>query len=217
MDQLKISPAHTLTVLQEQILICHRCVDAGYLLHANPIAGSRGNNTDRVMLIGQAPGRLSVERQLPFGGPGGGILEQWLTRAGFEPGALRRRIYLTALTRCFPGKHPTGKGDRTPSPPEIALCRPWLEAEFALVNPPMVLLVGKLAIETVLQRKGSLESFVGQLIQQNGRLWLPLPHPSGVSRWLNDPSHQELLRQALVLLSDWRENNFVTSVKRISP
>ena len=84
----------------------------------------------RVMVIGQAPGRITVERGLMFGGPSGAALERWLQRAGFAPGALRREVYLSALTRCDPGRSPTGKGDRKPSPAEVALCRPWLEASW---------------------------------------------------------------------------------------
>ncbi|HKD76100.1 MAG TPA: uracil-DNA glycosylase family protein [Ktedonobacterales bacterium] len=193
-----------LTALQAQIAQCRRCVAAGHLVVANPVAGTRGRATDRIMLIGQAPGRLSVERGIPFGGPGGKILDQWMTRAGFPPDFLRTGVYLSALTRCFPGKNPKGKGDRAPSPAEMALCRPWLDAEVALVNPNVVLLVGGMAIRTFLGA-GSLESFVGKLIAHDGRLWLPLPHPSGVSRWLNAPANQKLVELALALLSDWRE------------
>jgi len=200
--------AHRLALLNAEIAPCQRCVVAGHLVHANPIAGARGRATDRIMLIGQAPGRLSVERALPFGGPGGVVLDQWLTRAGFPANFLRTGIYLTALTRCFPGKHPTGKGDRAPSPPEIALCRPWLDAEFAIVNPAIVLLVGSLAIRAFCGG-GPLERSVGTLQTRDNRLWLPLPHPSGVSRWLNVPSNQRLLTQALELLSDWREAQVV--------
>lgn len=191
--------------LQRQVAGCRRCVEAGWLAAANPVGGARGRVTDRLMLIGQAPGRLSVERGLPFGGPGGKILEQWLTRAGFPPGFLRTGVYLTALTRCFPGKVPGGKGDRAPSPEEIALCHPYLEAELALVDPALVLLVGGLAIRTLLGL-GPLEARVGQIFPHKGRRWLPLPHPSGVSRWLNAPEHQALLEQALDLLAQWRED-----------
>src|SRR5579884_3328458 len=149
-----------LTALQAEIAQCRRCVAAGHLVAANPIAGARGRATDRLMLIGQAPGRLSVERAIPFGGPGGKILDQWLTRAGFPLNFLRTGVYLSALTRCFPGKNPKGKGDRAPSPAEIALCRPWLDAEMALVDPDVVLLVGGMAIRAFLGA-GPLESFVG--------------------------------------------------------
>ena len=145
-----------------------------------------------------------MERSLPFGGPGGVLLDRWLTRAGFPPNYLRTGIYLTALTRCFPGKARSGKGDRAPSPAEMALCRPWLDAEFALINPKVVLLVGQMAIRAFLGPQ-PLAECVGDRFAQDGRVWLPLPHPSGVSRWLNAPAHQAQVERALGHLAQLRE------------
>src|SRR5579883_489370 len=196
--------AAALAALQARIAPCRRCVEAGLLAAANPVAGARGPANAWLMLIGQAPGRLPVQRGIPFGGPGGVVLDRWLTRAGFPPNYLRSGTYLTALTRCFPGKAASGKGDRAPSPAEIALCRPWLEAEFALIDPRVVLPIGQMAIRAFLG-PGLLERFVGEVIERDNRLWVPLPHPSGVSRWLNDPIHQAQVDRALAALSALRE------------
>jgi uracil-DNA glycosylase family 4 len=196
--------AAKLAALQTHLAGCTRCVAAGHLAAANPVAGSRGPADAWLMLIGQAPGRLSVARGIPFGGPGGIVLGRWLDRAGFPPGYLRTGVYLSALTRCFPGKAASGKGDRAPSPAELALCRPWLDAELAIIDPRVVLLVGGMAIRAFLGA-APLEHMVGQVIAHAGRLWLPLPHPSGVSRWLNTPAHQALVDRALAELSALRE------------
>ncbi len=193
-----------LAALQAQIAACRACVAAGDLTAANAVAGARGPADAWLMLIGQAPGRLSVERGIPFGGPGGVVLDRWLTRAGFPPNYLRTGVYLTALTRCFPGKATAGKGDRAPSPAEIARCRPWLAAEFAIIDPRVVLLVGGLAIRAFLGPL-PLDQCVGEVFARDGRIWLPLPHPSGVSRWLNAPPHQALVDRALAELSALRE------------
>jgi uracil-DNA glycosylase family 4 len=196
--------AAALAALQARVWACHRCVDAGYLATADHVVGAHGPADAKIMLIGQAPGRLSVERGQPFGGPGGVVLESWLTRAGFPPNYLRTHVYLTALTRCFPGKATSGKGDRAPSPPEVALCHPWMEEEFALIQPLVVLPVGQMAIRAFLG-EGSLDTLVGQIFRRDDRWWIPLPHPSGVSRWLNAPAHQALLAQALSHLAELRE------------
>src|SRR5690349_7974403 len=92
--------ASELAALHEEMAACRKCQVAGYLQQANPVAGFRGSIGNRVLLIGQAPGRLSALRNEPFSGPGGRVLEAWLERAGFAPGALRREVYLSALTRC---------------------------------------------------------------------------------------------------------------------
>src|SRR5260370_9140812 len=111
------------------------------------------------MLVGQAPGRVAVERGLPFSGPGGRVLQSWLVRAGFAADDFRQQVYLTSLTKCDPGRNPHG-GDRKPSPAELALCRPFLLRELALVRPRIILLVGGMAIEAFLGN-GRLEAVVG--------------------------------------------------------
>jgi uracil-DNA glycosylase family 4 len=196
--------AAMLAVAHHEMRGCRRCVEAGYLTQADPLAGYQGRVTDRVMVIGQAPGHLSVERGLPFSGPGGRILQGWLVRAGFAPADFRERVYISALTRCDPGPSPRGGGDRKPSLGEIALCRPCLLRELELVRPRIILPVGGMAIEAFLGAQ-RLEAVIGRGFEQAGARLLPLPHPSGVSRWLNDPDHQDLLARALALLSSWRE------------
>lgn len=195
--------ARQLAALHDEMAACRRCQIAGYLQQANPVAGFRGRIGNRVLLVGQAPGRLSALKNEPFSGPGGRVLEAWLERAGFAPGALRREVYLSALTRCDPGRNPRGSGDRKPSPPELALCRPYLLRELELVRPHAILLVGGMAI-TAFLGSARLEEVVGEAFERNGAHLLPLPHPSGVSRWLNDPEHQALLAHGLDRLAHWR-------------
>jgi uracil-DNA glycosylase len=193
-----------LIALHEEMWACRRCVAAGYLARAVSVAGFRGRIDDQVMLVGQAPGHLSVERGRAFSGPGGRVLDIWLQRAGFSPGALHREVYISALTRCDPGKHPRGGGDRKPSPPELALCRPYLLRELELLRPRAILPVGGMAIAAFLGGPARLEDVVGTFIVRNGVYVLPLPHPSGVSHWLNDAAHQALLVWALAHLARWR-------------
>jgi uracil-DNA glycosylase len=131
------------------------------------------------------------------------VLQRWLEAAGFPQGYLHEHTYLSSLTRCDPGPNPRGNGDSKPSPPELAICRPYLEAELRIVRPKVVLLVGTMAIETFFG-KGKLEQIIGSYQERDGMLFLPLPHPSGVSRWLNDPAHKKLHQQALTHLATWR-------------
>lgn len=196
--------AHSLSlaVLQQRILACRLCQEHGYIPVAHPIVSGRAD--DHILVIGQAPGQRSVTNNKPFSGPGGRILQKWLEQAGFPPGYLHEHTYLSSLTRCDPGKNPRGNGDRRPSLAEVALCRPYLEAELRIVQPKVVLLVGTMAIETFFAR-GPLEGIIGRYQECDTMLFLPLPHPSGVSRWLNDPTHQQLLQKALAILASWRE------------
>ena len=201
-DESAIKTAAELNELQQRILACCLCAEYGYLAHAHPIVS--GRISDRIFVIGQAPGHRSVENNRPFSGPGGRILQKWLEQAGFPPGYLHEHCYLSSLTRCDPGKNARGDGDRRPSPQEMALCRPYLEAELRLIQPKIVLLVGTMAIEAFFG-KGKLTEIVGNYKEHDKMFFLPLPHPSGVSRWLNDPEHQRLLHTALAHMAQWRE------------
>ncbi len=148
------------------------------------------------MIVGQAPGEIELTTGLPFSGRAGAELRRWLARAGIDEAHLP---YRTSMTKCFPGKAASGAGDRRPSPPELALCAPWLERELALVRPAILLLVGQLAIERF-WGKHQLREVVGKVRQDGERLLIPLPHPSGASRWLNDPANRALLDRALRIL-----------------
>ncbi len=188
-------------MLQQRILSCRLCEEHGYILRARPLVG--GLPGDRLMVIGQAPGHRSVAKGRSFSGPGGTILQKWLEQAGFPPGYLHSHTYLSSLTRCDPGRNLRGDGDRRPSPAEVALCRPFLDAELQLLQPRAVLLVGTMAIEAFCG-KVKLEDVIGTYQEREGILFLPLPHPSGVSRWLNDPAHLKLHQRALEILAEWR-------------
>jgi uracil-DNA glycosylase len=189
--------------LARDVLGCRACGLAGYIARPNPIRP--GLLADpRVVLIGQAPGEITDRKGYHFAGPAGRTLERWFEQAGFPPGYFREHVYLTSLTRCFPGKSPSGNGDRAPSAPEIALCRPFLDRELALVDARLIVLVGKLAIEAFLGKRPLVE-VVGRVFCVDGRHVLPLPHASGVSRWLNDPSNRALVDQALAELSRLRD------------
>lgn len=202
----------TLATLHTELHACRRCAEAGHFVVSPPIfAGSTGA---RLMIVGQAPGRVETERtHRPFSGPAGKRLFRWLAEAGWEEAEFRRRQYMTAITKCYPGPHPDGRGDRVPSRAEQDLCRPWLEQELALVQPEVVVPVGGLAIRRFLGNGVRLNEVIGWVFTRSGdgrslSHWarehlpahasvVPLPHPSGASQWFNDPANQALLGQAL--------------------
>jgi uracil-DNA glycosylase len=151
---------------------------------------------NRIMLVGQAPGITELEQRRPFAGRSGKELFRWMASIGITEEEFRATVYMTAITKCFPGKATGGSGDRRPSGKEIALCRPWLERQLDLVQPEAILLVGGLAIERFFPGR-SLHALIGRRLELDGRTFVPLPHPSGASRWLNVPEHRELLCHAL--------------------
>src|SRR6202171_5757699 len=201
---LSMANPAALVRLHGEILRCTRCVVAGYLPAAAP--GLSGYADNRIMLIGQAPGAVEAVRRLPFQGRSGKLLMAWMERAGFaSEDQVRRRVYMTSITKCFPGKG-MGGGDRRPSRAEVDLCRSHLDRQLALIKPDLVIVVGGLAHERFLPGRplgylvGRVFDLAGQEVStrtQARPVLVPLPHPSGASRWLNAPENRVLLDRAL--------------------
>lgn len=190
--------------LHSQIRACRQCVHAGYLSEAHPIV--RGGMEHRQMLVGQAPGAHAHKAGVPWSGASGVLLRSWFAKAGFPPESFLESWYFTSLTKCFPGKVAGGKGDRAPSAAERRLCASWLESEIAFVQPAVIVTLGRLAAEALVPetRRLPLSEIVGHawtIDSGYGSVTvIPLPHPSGVSRWRNDPANAALVEQALALL-----------------
>ena len=205
--------------LHQRILECERCVESGHIPFAVPMF--QGAPGQRLMLVGQAPGVRELGPRKPFAARSGAELARWMTRAGFNgDDRFRTLVYITSVTKCFPGKARSGAGDRRPSRTEVALCRSWLDAQLQIVRPRLLILVGGLAHDAFRVTSGkSLDQLIGSAFDAEGvdradhllrhrrvpagvpgPWYLPLPHPSGASRWLNLPAHRELLARGLELL-----------------
>ena len=126
-----------------------------------------------------------------------------LARAGIDEQTFRGQVYISAVTRCYPGPSPSGRGDRVPSPAERARCGDWLDDELRLIRPALLLPVGRLAIERFLPAQ-PLDQLVGRahVVTHAGgeSVAIPLPHPSGASSWIHQGNHPMLLERALGLL-----------------
>jgi uracil-DNA glycosylase len=182
---------------------CHVCVDQGIIPEANPTF--EGLWGAPFFLVGQAPGPVERESRRPFSGRAGKELDRWMVRAGFEsPEEFRSLTYIAALMRCFPGRNRTGAGDLKPPPAAVANCAHWLESELLILKPKVLILVGQLAIARFLG-PGRLEDRVGRRFGERP-VMVPLPHPSGQSRWLNDAANRERLASALAILSTLRSS-----------
>lgn len=152
----------SLAKLHEEMRACRRCLEAGYAI--TPGAVFQGGPDARVMLIGQAPGVTEVAAKRPFNAGSGTRLFQWLGQAGWDEDEFRDRHYMTAVTKCYPGKDKSSQGDRVPSKTEQSFCRPFLEREIALVNPQLMILVGGLAIKLLYPAKMRLNEVVGTAV-----------------------------------------------------
>jgi uracil-DNA glycosylase len=197
---------------------CHSlsaCARCAYGADIRPIV-SRAR-APRAMLVGQAPGQVETGGGKPFAGRAGRTLFRWFERIGLDEETARDWLYISAITRCYPGPHPSGRGDRVPSPAERAQCADWLDAELEIMRPSLIIPVGRLAIDRFLGAV-PLADVVGQAHQVahagGTSEVIPLPHPSGASSWIHQPGNSARLEQALVLL---RERLFADGRTRRAP
>lgn len=180
---------------REAMLGCRAC---GHHRDVVPIASDA--RKPRAMIVGQAPGITEAGGGQPFAGQAGRTLFRWFERAGFDERTIRDEVYIAALTRCYPGRAPSGRGDRVPSPEEQGRCAQWLDAELRIIRPPVLLPIGRLAITRFLAPQ-PLDQVVGRVheVEHAGGVAqvIPLPHPSGASSWFHKPANARLLERAL--------------------
>jgi uracil-DNA glycosylase len=180
--------------LQRDNRVCRACVEAGFPLESWPVL--EGHAGQRAYIFGQAPGIVEGEERRPWRGRAGQTLRRWLE---MDEAEFYATFYCASVTRCFPGRLPSGGGDRRPTQREQELCSFWREWEFKLLRPRLILAVGGMAVYRLLGLK-DLAGCIGERFELGEALVVPLPHPSGQSRWLNAVENQALLERALDLI-----------------
>jgi uracil-DNA glycosylase len=180
--------------LQRDTARCRACAEAGYVLESLPVRAPYAGQ--RAYLLGQAPGVLEGEERLPWRGRAGRTLRRWLE---LDEDAFYETFYCASVTRCYPGKAPSGRGDRTPTRREQELCELWRDRELELLRPALIVTVGGLALRRMLGRS-QLTPSIGERLARDGTPTIPLPHPSGASGWLNVPANRERLAVAVALV-----------------
>jgi uracil-DNA glycosylase len=189
------SSYRSLASLQRDLAVCRACVEAGYPLESPPVLNPRLGQP--AYMYGQAPGPNEGLERRPWRGRAGRTLRDWL---GMDEDTFYSTFYCASVTRCYPGKNPNGKGDRVPTLKEQELCEFWREWELCLLRPRLVVPVGALAIGRLLGKR-PLEDSVGTRFQlTEDRVAIPLPHPSGVSLWLNSPANRAFVERAVALI-----------------
>jgi uracil-DNA glycosylase len=147
-----------------------------------------------------------MEERRPFAYTAGKRLFSWFAEhVGISEEEFRRRVYIGAVIRCFPGRDPKAGGDRVPDLTEIANCARHLDREIALLRPSLVIAVGTLASRHLLGIP-ELKDAVGRVHRttRSGHTFdvVVLPHPSGRSTWTNKPENQALLLASLRLIRE---------------
>jgi uracil-DNA glycosylase len=190
------SSYRSLASLQRDNRACRACAEAGYPLQSRPVVS--GFSGQRAYMLGQAPGIVEGAEGRPWRGRAGRTLRRWLD---LDEDAFYGAFYCASVTRCYPGRAPSGRGDRTPTPREQELCAFWRDWELRLLRPRLIVPVGRLAIRRLLGISG-LAGCVGTRHALGDAVAVPLPHPSGASGWLNDPENRRLVERAAGLIRE---------------
>jgi DNA polymerase len=178
---LPASKQLTLEALREAAASCRAC-DL-YKTGTQTVFGE-GAEHAQVMFVGEQPGDREDKEGKPFVGPAGGVLDEALEEAGID----RRRVYITNAVKHFKWK-PQGKRrlHQKPNAAEINACRPWLDAEIAVVKPHLLVLLGATAAQALLGRDFRVTLQRGQLIERAGLPpMMATVHPSSILRAPDD-------------------------------
>jgi len=187
-----IPQAPTLSGLRDAAAGCRAC-DL-YKTGTQTVFGEGGEHAS-VMFVGEQPGDREDIEGKPFVGPAGRLLDEALAEAGID----RKRVYITNAVKHFKWK-PQGKRrlHQKPNAAEISACRPWLDAEIALIKPTILVLLGATAAQALLGRDFRVSLQRGQFIERPGLpLMMATVHPSSILRAPDDES-REIEMQAFV-------------------
>lgn len=181
----------SITVLREAVKQCGAC---DLCRRASQPVWGEGNYEARIALVGEQPGDEEDLRGRPFVGPAGKVLDDALEAARL----IRSELYLTNSVKAFRFEE---RGKRrihqTPRSRDIAVCRPWLQAEMDLVRPEVIVCLGASAAQSVLGKKVSIGSERGHLISRPTADVAITYHPSAVLRAPEEAAQRQLF-QALV-------------------
>jgi DNA polymerase len=154
----------SLAQVAAEVRVCPLCELCRSRTHAVP---GEGNPEARVMLIGEGPGHHEDQQGKPFVGASGKFLSELLLNAGLS----REEVFITNVVKCRP------PGNRDPLPDEIAACRPYLRRQVELIDPDVIVTLGRFSMAHFFPGE-RISKIHGQPKEINGRLYVPMYHPA---------------------------------------
>ncbi|MDF5723339.1 MAG: uracil-DNA glycosylase [Rhizonema sp. PD37] len=165
-----------LTELAQHCNQCHRCGLGDTRRNA---VVERGNPKALIMIVGEGPGQNEDETGQPFVGKAGQLLDKILASVKLDTD---RDVYICNTVKCRPPEN------RVPSTEEMAACKPYLLEQIRLVDPKIILLTGATAVKDLTGDKRGITKIRGQWMEWEGRLCMPILHPSYL---LRNPSREQ--------------------------
>ena len=168
-----------MTQLQELCEAMGVCTKCQLSKHRTQVVPGDGPEHAEIMFIGEAPGFNEDQQGLPFVGAAGKFLDELLSSAGLQ----RNEVYICNVIKCRP------PGNRDPLPLEIETCRPWLDQQIQLVNPKVIVTLGRYSLARYFPKE-SISRIHGTPRRMDGRIIFPMYHPAAAL-------HQQSLKGAI--------------------
>lgn len=159
-----------MTELAQHCNQCYRCGLGNTRTHA--VVG-RGDLKAPIMVVGEAPGQTEDETGLPFVGKAGQLLEKILASVQLDT---QKDVFICNVNKCRPPEN------RVPTTEEMEACKPYLLEQIRLVDPKIILFAGATAFKGLTGDKRAISKIRGQWIEWDGRLCMPIFHPSYLLR-----------------------------------
>lgn len=158
-----------LETLKPKVLACSAC---GLRSGARGVVFGEGNPNADIMFVGEGPGQTEDETGRPFVGRAGKLLDAMLESIGLQ----RKEVFIANIVKCRP------PGNRLPLPPEVEVCLPNLKAQIRIVDPKIIVLLGALASQTLVNPALRVTRDRGKWFDKDGRKFLVTFHPAAVLR-----------------------------------
>lgn len=155
--------------LQENCRTCRKCALGD--TRTNVVFGA-GNKNAALLFVGEAPGEAEDLSGVPFVGRAGQLLNSFLD----EVGIARETVYIANILKCRPPEN------RDPSPTEEEACRPWLEEQIRLIDPRVIVCLGRIAAARLIKPDFRITKEHGTWFERNGRLITAVYHPAYLLR-----------------------------------
>ena len=166
-----------LSELCQEIVLCTKC--EGLVKNRTRVVPGEGPEDAEIMFVGEAPGWHEDQQGRPFVGPAGAFLEQLLASINLK----RRQVYIANVIKCRP------PGNRDPLPSEIHNCRGWLERQIELINPKIIVTLGRYSMALFFPGK-SISRIHGTAQKRGDIIYYAMYHPAAAL-------HQQSLRRAI--------------------
>jgi uracil-DNA glycosylase len=158
----------SLEKVASEVIVCPKCALSQTRTRAVP---GEGPANAGIFFIGEGPGRNEDLQGRPFVGASGRYLESLLKEIGLD----RSQVFITNVVKCRPPEN------RDPLPPELAACRDYLDRQLALVQPAVVVTLGRFSMARYFPG-ASITKIHGQAKRVGDTYYLPLFHPAAVLR-----------------------------------